>query len=137
MLASKRTIGATSSLCTKTLRNGYSVGMPSSPSFKNRRCSVAVKGSSENEPEPNRKGAGDYMKASWRKLVTDCSTYSNTIVKAFTPKREGDFMDWTLMVLSIVVFTYIAMQLYKMYAYWYYAAGLQPMSYYLQHLNDM
>jgi hypothetical protein len=39
---------------------------------------------------------------------------------------QGDARDWALMYTSVAVFVFMAMQMFRMYAYWYYAAGLRP-----------
>ena len=39
---------------------------------------------------------------------------------------QGDARDWALMYTSVAVFVFMAMQMFRVYAYWYYAAGLRP-----------
>ncbi len=39
---------------------------------------------------------------------------------------QGDAKDWALMYTSVAVFVFMAMQMFRVYAYWYYAAGLRP-----------
>ena len=39
---------------------------------------------------------------------------------------QGDARDWALMYISVAVFVFMAMQMFRVYAYWYYAAGLRP-----------
>ena len=40
---------------------------------------------------------------------------------------QGDARDWALMYTSVAVFVFMAMQMFRVYAYWYYAAGLRPL----------
>lgn len=42
------------------------------------------------------------------------------------PQERGDARDWALMYTSVAVFVFMAMQMFRVYAYWYYAAGLRP-----------
>ena len=39
---------------------------------------------------------------------------------------QGDARDWALMYTSVAVFVFMAMQMFRVYAHWYYAAGLRP-----------
>ena len=39
---------------------------------------------------------------------------------------QGDARDWALMYASVAVFVFMAMQMFRVYAHWYYAAGLRP-----------
>lgn len=39
---------------------------------------------------------------------------------------QGDARDWALMYTSVAIFVFMAMQMFRVYAFWYYAAGLRP-----------
>ncbi|CAL5221040.1 g3163 [Coccomyxa viridis] len=48
------------------------------------------------------------------------------LMEEVMPDERGDAKDWALMYTSVAVFVFMAMQMFRVYAYWYYAAGLRP-----------
>lgn len=50
---------------------------------------------------------------------------ASRVLSAVTPRAEGDAADCLLMSASVAVLIWLSMQLYRVYAYSYYMAGLE------------
>jgi hypothetical protein len=59
----------------------------------------------------------------FKTTIADVGRHCDRVLAVLTPKQEGDMMDVVLCSVSMMVFVYTAMQLYRLYAWSYYMAG--------------
>ncbi|KAG2426737.1 hypothetical protein HXX76_012795 [Chlamydomonas incerta] len=58
-----------------------------------------------------------------RRLAQQAERHAHQLLDSLTPKAEYDFADVFLIFLSTLVFMWVAAELYRLYAFSYYASG--------------
>eukprot|EP00884_Botryococcus_braunii_P010839 jgi/Botrbrau1/19757/Bobra.0124s0010.1 len=101
---------------------------------KFKRC-VAITDPDESDSHDgsqNEKHPGSPLQPHWRSKVSIqglkklCEAAGNKLDAFLMPRERGDMRDVMLMSVSLAVLVYLSMQLYRVYAMLYYAAGLHP-----------